>query len=317
MPLHLDYRPPDFGSFIGNESLIDSLTSIFVKREADYPHAILFHGPSGCGKTTLARIIAGHLGCPEKIDGAINSDFVEINAGNNRGIDTAREILENMNFKPWMAESRVWIIDEAHQTTKDFQNAMLKALEDTPSHVYFILCTTEPEKIIKTIRNRCSKFEVKSLSDNQIVDLIWHTAKAEGIEDISNDDLSSMAKAVEGCPREALVLLDQIIDLNPDQISRAIQEFKTQEAQVIDLCRALVYGKSWDVIQEIIKGIDAEPEKIRYAVINYVASIVLNPKNRKGDRDNARLIFECFKEPFFYQGKGAIAFACLEVVDPI
>ena len=155
MPLHIDYRPADFDEILGNEETIKSIKSILA-RDEDRPHAWMFVGPSGCGKTTLARIVSAALGCPPKINKAANLDFQEINTSDMRGIDTAREILKTMNFAPVNTASkcRVYILDECHQATKDFQNSLLKALEDTPDHVYFLLCTTDPSKLLKTIKNR-------------------------------------------------------------------------------------------------------------------------------------------------------------------
>ena len=131
MPLHLDYRPKNLEELFGNKTTVNSLDAI-IKREDDIPHAFLFAGPSGCGKTTLARIVAGALEVSDR-------DFVEINAANNRGIETARDILRTMGFKPVSGPVRVYLLDEVHMGTRDFQTALLKALEDTPSHVYFLL----------------------------------------------------------------------------------------------------------------------------------------------------------------------------------
>ena len=106
MSLHIDYRPKTFEEVVGNKGVIASLKSI-LNRKDDIPHAIIFQGPSGCGKTTLARIVANKLGCPEKIGDETNGDFIEINASNNRGIDTARSIIETMHYHPSVAKCRV------------------------------------------------------------------------------------------------------------------------------------------------------------------------------------------------------------------
>ena len=165
-PLHLAYRPKNFDEIFGNTAVIESLKSIF-SRKSDFSHAMLFQGPSGCGKTTLARIVKDLLGCK-------GSDYTEINASNNRGIDTARLIVDNMKYRPMIPGSkcRVYLLDECHQITGDAANALLKALEDTPAHVYFLLCTTNPGKLLQTIRNRCMIFEVQSLTDDQLVELL-------------------------------------------------------------------------------------------------------------------------------------------------
>ena len=152
MPLHITYRPNKFAEIIGNKSTVKTIQNKI--NGDDPPHAILLHGPSGCGKTTLARIISTELGCN------INSnDFNELDIAQLTGVDTAREIRQNMNFLPMESKCRVWLLDEFHKASASFQNAMLKALEDTPKHVYFILCTTDPQKVIKTVQTRCQKYK--------------------------------------------------------------------------------------------------------------------------------------------------------------
>jgi len=299
MPLHIEYRPKTLDEFIGNKPTVNSLSSV-LNRE-DKPHTYLFSGPSGCGKTTLARIVANEIGCSEH-------DFMEINSSNNRGIDTAREIISNMKFSPISGKVKIYLLDEVHQTTKDFQNALLKALEDTPSHVYFLLCTTQPDKLLNTIINRCSQFTVQKLPTNRIIRLLMLVSRKEGII-LRQSVYEEIARAAEGSPRQALVILDQIRGLKEDEIEIVIRESQIEEKQVIDLCRALMSKEKWKTISEILKGIETEPEKVRYAVLGYFTSVLLN----KGDSYSA-LVIDCFKEPFYNVGKAGLVAACYEVI---
>ncbi len=300
MPLHLSYRPKNFEEVIGNKGVIASLNSILNRKE-DFPHAMIFQGPSGCGKTTLARIVADKLGCPEKINNEINGDFVEINAANNRGIDTARAIMSTMYYYPSVAKCRVWLIDEAHQNTKDFQHAILKALEDSPKYAYFILCTTEPEKLLSTIRNRCSTFEVESLEDFEIKQLLNWVLKKENF-DIPVDIKDEICMAADGCPRQALVILDQVIDLPEEQMLIAVKDTKVDEKEVRELCQAMLKEVPWKTLAIILKGLkSSEPEKIRRAILGYMSAVLLNSGDAK-----AALIIDCFREPTFNLGMPGI-----------
>jgi len=289
MPLHLDYRPNDFSEIVGNETIVKSIKTI-LERPKDYPKAWLFIGPTGCGKTTFTRIVARKLGCPPS---TTNQDFQEINASNNRGIDTAREIMRSMVYMPVNASNscRIYVLDEVHQGTKDFQNSLLKALEDTPAHVYFLLCTTDPQKLLKTIRNRCSTFEVKRLRDGQLGKLIEHVLSEEGEGGVEEDVIKAIAEAADGCPRQALVTLEQ----------------------TIDLCRALLNG-SWADVAPIIKDLNDEPEKVRQAVNGYMQSVLLKQTKVTGEvASQALLVLDCFSDPLFYNGKPGLTKACADV----
>lgn len=299
MPLHIDYRPASFDEIIGNQNTIDSLVSVLARD--DKPHSILLQGPSGCGKTTLARIIASELKCHDQ-------DLIEINMGNNRGIDTAREIIQTIAYKPVAGPVRVILLDEVGAAVKTFQEALLKPLEDTSDHVYFILATTDPEKLLKTVRNRCSTFDVNKLSDDEIEQLVNWVLTEEELK-IAPDAKEMLIESSDGCPRQALVILDQIIDLPLDKQKETVREAAIGDKQVIDLCRALVKKERWNNIAEILKGLKTEPEKVRYAILGYMNTVLL------GGDPNAAVIISIFKDPFFYSGKAGLALACWEAIE--
>lgn len=295
MPLNIDCRPTDFKDFHGNAETVKSLKSI-LERE-DRPKAMLFTGPSGCGKTTLARIVAKELKCSDH-------DFTEINISNNRGIDTAREIINGMKFKPMSGRVKIYLLDEVHKSTGDFQNALLKPLEDCPDGVYFILCTTGPEKLLKTLRNRCTTFSVEALPSKRIKRLLSQVCKKEKIN-VSDEVLTEISENVDGCPRQALVVLDKIRDMPEEDINEILKQTEIVEKQVIDLCRGLIKGSGWNKIAEIVKAIKEDPEKVRYAILGYMSAVLLN-----GDSGRAAMVIEEFSEPFYNSGKPGLVLAC-------
>lgn len=307
-PLHIRCRPPSFNDFVGNTSTVNSLKSKLA--QGALAHALLFQGPSGCGKTTLARIIKTELGCSD-------FDFVEINMGNIGGVATAREIIRNIKLRPMQGNCRIYLLDEVQQATKDFQNALLKPLEDTPPYAYFILCTTDPQKLLVTIRNRCAVYEVAQLQDSQIVELLERTTDEEE-KPVDDEVITDIMIASDGCPRQAMVILDQIIDLDPRRQRRAIKSYIGQEAVTIELCRALLDSASWEEVQSILANLNEDPEKVRRAVIGYMSAVAIKSdvKSRNGMKKAVRAseIFQCFSRPFYDTLKPGLVFACWEAV---
>ena len=299
MPLHLDYRPANFDEVIGNEAAVASLKSLLARD--DSPHAFLFTGPSGCGKTTLARLAAAALDCTE-------DNLREIDSADFRGIDTIRDLRQSMRLAGLDGGIRCYILDECHKMTNDAQNALLKALEDTPSHVYFFLCTTDPQKLIKTIKTRCTPFEVRSLKDSEITELVNWVCEQEDKAVSDEDVMDAIVKVADGSPRTALVALDKVIDLDDNDREAALAQIKSMEAETIELCRALLKRESWKRISSILGGLGDVPEEtIRHAVLGYMNAVVL-----KGDNEQAFAVIEAFLDNFFDSRRAGLMRACRE-----
>ena len=302
MNLYQKYRPNDFSEMYGNEGTIESIKSTIEKK--DRPHVFLFTGASGCGKTTAARI------CAKKLN-AINSAVVEVNSSNNRGIDTARQIIEQMKGLPFEGDSTVFILDELHQTSKDFQNALLKSLEDTPNHVYFFMCTTDPQKLITAFKNRCTIFNFKPLEEKEIYRLLVKINREEEAG-VDKEVIELISENCEGSPRKAIVIFEKLIGVEKEKAKKLVREEGIGEessVEAIELCRALIGKSDWGDIAGIIKTVKEEPEKIRRMVLGYMNSVLLGGKmNRK-----AALALEFFSEPFYDSGIPGVTLACFQV----
>ena len=275
MSLCQQVRPKSLDGLVGQPEAVTILGRALAAE--DRPHAYLLHGPSGCGKTTAARIIALELGCDVEPDGS--ADYLELNASNNRGIDDARRIVKDVRFPPIGGGNRVIVLDEVHQMTKDAQNCLLKPLEDYPPYQYYVLCTTEPQKILKTVRTRCTHVPIKTLRDDDVFDLLVDTVKAHGLADPGDDVLDAIARKAEGTPRSGLTMLEQCLGLGEAEALTAVSNFRTHERQAIDLCRLLVQGKLWVDIATAYNGLEErDSESIRRMALGYFKSCLLKAR---------------------------------------
>jgi DNA polymerase-3 subunit gamma/tau len=216
------YRPQGFDELIGQEHVQKTLSNAISSNRI--AHGYIFSGQRGTGKTTVARILARCLNCEKgptptpcgvcssckEITAGNSVDVIEIDAASNRGINEMREIRENVRYRPARDRYKVFIIDEAHQITKEAFNALLKTLEEPPEWVVFILCTTEAYEIPNTIASRCQHFSFRSVDFVEVMNRMRYIVKEEGIE-ADDEVLSVVAHAGEGSVRDSLSALDQAI----------------------------------------------------------------------------------------------------------
>ena len=305
MSLYLKYRPSSFEGVKGNDELVTALDSMLSDLES-CPHVFLLTGPTGCGKTTIGRIIANRLGCK-------GSDFREIDSADFRGIDTIRDIRRNSEYMAMEGNCRVWLMDEIHKATSDAQSALLKILEDTPSHVYFILCTTDPQKLLPTLKGRCTIFTVKTLEGEMMKRMLKRIVRLEEVE-IRDEILDQIVSRSEGHPRNALQALDKVLRVDPEQQEEILKQSAETDAQTIDLCRVLLKErKSWKEVAGVLTGLKGDKdntETIRLAVMGYCQSILL----KGADMQLAGLVMEEFNEPFWNTGFPALVLACYRIV---
>lgn len=302
--LYLKYRPDSLDEVVGNSETVELLRSQ-LSPDASQPigRSILFHGPTGCGKTTLGRIVAKELG-------AKGSDLREVDSADFRGIDTIRDIRKQSSYKPLESPCRVWILDECHKLTGDAQTALLKALEDTPSHIYYILCTTEPQKLLPTIRGRCTQFQVDLLNDREMKKLLRKVVKAEN-EKLEKKIYDQIVQDSMGHPRNALQILSQVLSVPEEKRMGIIRQAAATESETIELCRALVSRDPWKKVSGILQGLKgADHERIRRAVLGYCQSILLGG-NHSGFIAG---IMEEFIDPFYDTGFPGLVLACYSVL---
>ena len=227
MVLARKYRPRRFSEMVGQEHVVQALGNAL--RQGRLHHAYLFTGTRGIGKTTVSRILAKSLNCtgPDgtggitaepcgvcsactEIDADRYIDYIELDAASNRSIDEVRDLIERAAYKPGVGRFKVFMIDEAHQLTKDAFNALLKTLEEPPDYLKFVLATTDPEKMLPTVLSRCLQFNLRPMAPATVREHLAHVLKAEGIE---HDDgaLRLLARAARGSMRDGLSLTDQAI----------------------------------------------------------------------------------------------------------
>lgn len=299
MSLYHTYRPSDFSEIVGNEEIIESLEKML---SGESSHSFLFTGEKGCGKTTMGRILASKLG-------ASGADYIEINSSQFRGIDTIRDIIKQSSYMPLNGTARVWLIDEAHKITNDAQNAFLKILEEPPKHIYFILCTTDPQKLIEPLKDRCTTFVVKSLNDKQMFKLLKRIARKEN-EVLDDKLLEVITDSSKGHPRAALQILEKVFSVPEDKRLKIAKKVEDDESQAIELCRAMFRNASWKEISSILRGIkDEDPEGVRRLILSYFSSVLLKQEN-----DTAAAIMEVFSENFYNTGFSGLILACYTVI---
>ena len=302
-------RPTKLSEVLGNHTTLEGLKALLLGagKGTEVPHAFLFQGPTGCGKTTMARIMATELG-------AVEMDVVEYNAANTRGIDTVRELVQSAQFAPLMGSVRAFILDESHQLTGAAQEALLKAVEDCADYCYFFFCSTNPEQIIPTLRNRCAIYQVGTLRNSEMRTLLVAACTKLGILVPKKLVLDSIIAAAEGCPRTALVCLEQVWRLKPEEALDVVVSGAMQQKDFGDFCRELVSKRTgrWEAVRTFFAALErSDPERIRRGVLGYLRSC-LAAEHDVELADRYATMIRLFEPPIFSSGEAGLLRAVFE-----
>lgn len=228
--LYRKYRPQNFDEVVGQQVIVKTLKNAILNQRLN--HAYLFTGPRGTGKTSIAKIFAKTINCSNlqgtnpcdecesclQILNKQSIDIIEIDAASNNGVDEIRELRSKASLVPTVGKYKVYIIDEVHMLTQGAFNALLKTLEEPPSHIVFILATTEPHKIPATIISRCQRFDFKKIAREDMITKLRFITEKENVivEDNAYDEIISQS---DGCMRDALSILDQVIAFSDNHVT--------------------------------------------------------------------------------------------------
>lgn len=281
--LHNKYRPTTLDEIRGQKATCTALKQVIRDKSNQ---AFCFVGPSGTGKTTLARIIANMVG-----KGSAN--VVEIDAASHSGVDKMRELARSVIYNPiGESEATVVVVDEAHALSKAAWQALLKPLEEPGAHVYWVLLTTEAEKIPKTIRTRCAWFELTPVPDPEMLKLVKQVAQQEEIK-LKKDVAALVADSAEGSPRQALTILAKVHGMSYEDAETAITGITSMDDSIAFVRSLSNPTLKWRSCMRILAASGVKDfESLRYKILGYYAVVA----SKADDPIPALRVMEAFRD---------------------
>lgn len=276
LALYRKYRSKDFDELVGQEHIVRALDSAI--KDGRHNHAYLLTGPRGVGKTTVARIIAKNInGLKKDSNLKDHIDILEIDGASNRGIDEVRSLREKIQISPSKLNYKVYIIDEVHMLTKEAFNALLKTLEEPPSHVVFIFATTEANKLPETIISRTQRFDFRPISSDLIVKHLKNIADKENIK-VDDESLNLISKISRGGFRDAISLLDQLSAIDKSIDSSLVIDFTgLQNQETINQIISYAISKDSDNLIKLLHNLydsGADPVLLSQQILDNVYDMI-------------------------------------------
>lgn len=289
------WRPKKFQDVIGQKHITQSLQNAMTREQVG--HAYLLCGTRGIGKTSIARLFAKALRCLNLTDDGnpchkcdccqdfetgTSMNIIEIDGASNNSVDNVRELISNIQYAPTIGKYKIYIIDEVHMLTNSAFNALLKTLEEPPSHVIFIMATTEPQKLLGTVLSRCQRFDFKNASVKDLVDHLKEIAKVEGIFFDSDKQIEHICREGQGSVRDTLSLLDQVLNYAPDRkINDIVLTFALGVASrgvLRELAQHLFAGRAKEIslLLENLVNQNVSIKKLSYGILDHIYEIIKN-----------------------------------------
>ena len=310
------YRPTNFDEVVGQDHIIQALSNSILQ---DRMHqAFIFSGTRGVGKTTLGRILAKCLNCLssdspistpcntcsncEEIKLGRSLDFYEQDAASQRGIDAMKDLLQTVPQSPSNGRFKVYLLDEAHMLTTESFNALLKNLEEPPKHVVFILATTNPEKLPKTVQSRCLQLNLKTVGGTVLINHLKMILESENIK-FDHESIELIADAASGSVRDALTLLDQAIahgsgSLEADSVKKLLGTI--DNSHLISMLHSIIDGKGQSAFDDLaqIEELSPEYESILKSIISILHKTSLEKVLHNSNDENIKSLSEKIDEEF-------------------